>query len=105
MHWKKLVDSSLHIDFGLIVTNLPCRDVEALLIPDGCCVLIHHVLGCQDQTLDESAYLLKRELFLKCSLLHFYIFSCHEPMELLLFTKCGVYLWLLTSTFCTTCVL
>lgn len=59
MHWKKLVGSSLHIDFGLILTNLPCSDAEALLILNGCFVLIYHVLGCQDQTLDESAYLLK----------------------------------------------
>lgn len=50
MYWKKLEDSSLHIDFGLILTNLPCSDAEVLLIPDGCFILIHHVLGCQDQT-------------------------------------------------------
>lgn len=65
MYWKKdkkLEDSSLRIDFGLILTNLPCSGAEALLIPDGCLILIHHVLGCQDQTsvLHGSAYLLKR---------------------------------------------
>lgn len=61
MYWKKL-DSSLHIDFELILTNLPCSDAEALLIPDGCFILIHPVLECQDQAsaLDESVYLLKR---------------------------------------------
>lgn len=56
MYWKKLEDSSLHIDFALIVTNLPCSDAEALLIPDGCLILIQNVLVCKDQTavLDES---------------------------------------------------
>lgn len=50
MYWKKLEVSSLHIDFGLILTNLPCSDAEALLIPCGFLILIHRVLGCQDHT-------------------------------------------------------
>lgn len=36
MYWKKLEDSLLHIDFGLMVTNLPCIDAESLLMPSGC---------------------------------------------------------------------
>lgn len=53
MHWKSQKTS--HIDFELILTNLPCSDAEALLIPGGCLVLSQHVLECQ--VFDESAYL------------------------------------------------
>lgn len=73
IYWKKLEDSSLHIDFVLILTNLPCSDAEALLIPDGCLILILNVLGCQDQTsvLDKSAHLLNSRVVLKIQAIRF----------------------------------